>query len=206
MVFKLLKRTLKLAFFKVKWRKNNSHNFTGAENVFDTNTVAVGNYTYGRIKVLNDLSNVRLEIGSFCSIAEGVTFVLGNDHPVNRVSTYPFEHMIINSSKSDAMSKGDITVDDDVWIGFRSTILSGVHIGQGAIVAAGSVVTKDVPPYAIVGGVPAKVLKYRFEQEIVDELMTVDYSKLSDEMVEQHIDELYKELKDIKQLEWLPRK
>lgn len=190
----------------MKWRKNNSHNFTGAENVFDTNTVAVGNYTYGRIKVLNDLSNVRLEIGSFCSIAEGVTFVLGNDHPVNRVSTYPFEHMIINSSKSDAMSKGDITVDDDVWIGFRSTILSGVHIGQGAIVAAGSVVTKDVPPYAIVGGVPAKVLKYRFEQEIVDELMTVDYSKLSDEMVEQHIDELYKELKDIKQLEWLPRK
>lgn len=206
MVFKLLKRTLKLAFFKGKWRKNNSHNFTGAENVFDTNTVAVGNYTYGRIKVLNDLSNVRLEIGSFCSIAEGVTFVLGNDHPVNRVSTYPFEHMIINSSKSDAMSKGDITVDDDVWIGFRSTILSGVHIGQGAIVAAGSVVTKDVPPYAIVGGVPAKVIKYRFSPEMITELLKVDYSQLTEEMIKEHIEDLYKDLEDTSQLWWFPKK
>ena len=104
------------------------------------------------------------------------------------------------------MSKGDITVDNDVWIGYGATIMSGVHIGQGAIVAAGAVVTKDVPPYAIVGGVPAKVIKYRFEPELIKELLKIDYSKLTKEKVEKHIDDLYAELKDKRQLDWMPKK
>ena len=97
-------------------------------------------------------------------------------------------------------SKGDIIVADDVWIGYRATILSGVHIGQGAVIAAGAVVTKDVPPYAIVGGVPARVIKYRFPEEMVGELMRIDYSKLTEEMVREHIEDLYSALKDTKQL------
>lgn len=89
------------------------------------------------------------------------------------------------------ISKDNITVGDDVWIGYRSTILSGVQIGQGAIVAAGSVVTKDVPPYAIVGGVPAKVIKYRFPQEVIDKLVKADYSRLTSEKISKNLNEMY---------------
>lgn len=72
--------------------------------------------------------------------------------------------------KHEATSKGDIVVKDDVWIGYGSIILSGVHIGQGAVIAAGSVVSHDVPPYAIVGGVPARLIKYRFSEEMTKKL------------------------------------
>ena len=84
--------------------------------------------------------------------------------------------------------------------------MSGITIGRGAVIAAGAIVTKDVPPYAIVGGVPAKVIKYRFTDEIIEALMKVDYSKITDKMIKDHIDELYTELKDIKQLAWMPQK
>ena len=114
--------------------------------------------------------------------------------------------MALDLGGLEAISKGDIIIDDDVWIGYGATILSGVHISQGAVVAACAVVTKDVPPYAIVGGVPAKVIKYRFEPEMIEELMKVDYSKLTKEQIEQHIDELYAGLKDKKQLDWMPKK
>ena len=101
---------------------------------------------------------------------------------------------------------GGIVVEDDVWIGFGATILSGVHIGQGAVVAAGALVTKDVPPYAIVGGVPAKLIKYRFEQELVRELVDIDYSRLDKQDVREHLDELYSELREKDQLGWLPKR
>ena len=94
----------------------------------------------------------------------------------------------------------------DVWIGFRTTIFSGVHIGQGAIVAAGSVVTRDVPPYTIVGGVPANVIKYRFSPEMITELLKVDYSWLTEEFVKELIDDLYEDLENKWQLQWLPKK
>jgi virginiamycin A acetyltransferase len=86
--------------------------------------------------------------------------MLGHDHTMLNISTYQFKAKIVKPGSLEAISKGDNTVDNDVWIGFRSTIMSGVHIGQGAVVAAGAVVTKDVPPYAIVGVVPARVIKY----------------------------------------------
>ena len=94
-----------------------------------------------------------------------------------------------------------------VWnskVYFRKRV--DVSIGQGAVVAAGAVVTKDVPPYAIVGGVPAKVIKYRFEPEMIAELLKIDYRKLSKEDIEKHIDDLYTELKDPSQLDWMPKK
>ena len=194
----------KRLYLKKKWRKLNSHNFTTYCQIFgDINKVHIGNYTYGEIYVSSPNTNYDIYIGHFCSIAGEVRFLLGADHSINRISTYPFNSTILKCG-IDAVSKGDIIVDDDVWIGQGAIILSGVHIGQGAVVAAGSVVTKDVPPYAIVGGVPAKVIRYRFEPDMIEELLKIDYSKLTKEDIEKHIDELYVELKDKSQLGWMP--
>lgn len=191
--------------FKRKWRHLNPKNFTNAEDLFDPTCVEVGDYTYGGLRVLTYDKKSKLRIGTFCSIAQEVMFVLSADHFTNHISSYPYKVWIMNE-KQEGVSKGNIIVEDDVWIGFRSTILSGVHIGQGAVVAAGSVVTKDVPPYAIVGGVPAKVIRYRFSQNMIRELLKVDYSKLTNEMIKEHVDELYKVLNYESQLEWLPKK
>ena len=186
---------------KIKWRRLNKHNFTVYNEIFgDMNKIHVGRCTYGEIYVSSPNTSNELYIGNFCSLAGEVRFLLGSDHPVNQLSTYPFKSKI-TCNGIDAISKGDIIVRDDVWIGQRAIILSNVNIGQGAVIAAGSVVTKDVPPYAIVGGVPAKVIKYRFSPEMIKELLKIDYSKLTDEMIKEHINDFYTELKDIKQLE-----
>lgn len=168
--------------------------------------MSVGNYTYGPLKVLNDSYQYRLQIGHYCSIAEGVTFIVASDHRISNVSTYPFKVMCIGLQPYEAISKGDIVVEDDVWIGHGATILSGIHIGQGAVVAAGAVVTKDVLPYAIVGGVPAKVIKYRFPPELIEELRKVDYGKLDATTICDHIDDLYRPLKTAEQINWMPKR
>ena len=189
-----------------KWRKLNAHNYTSYACIIgDMNKIHVGKYTYGDIYVASPNTSYEIFIGNLCSIGGNVKFLLGIDHPTNLISTYPFKKTILESG-IDAISKGDIIIDDDVWIGENAIILSGVHIGQGAVVAAGAVVTKDVPPYAVVGGVPAKIIKYRFEENVINELLKVDFSKLTWEEIEKHQDELYTELKDVSQLEWLPRK
>lgn len=200
-----IKSKLKLWLFRRKWRKANSHNTTIAANMFSPDCVWVGKETYGAIRVLNWGEEEKLSIGNYCSIAQEVMFVLNADHYTNHISSFPFRTKILGAGL-EGVSKGNITIEDDVWIGYRATIMSGVHIGQGAIVAAGAVVTKDVPPYAIVGGVPAKVLKYRFSEEVVEELKKTDFSRLDREMIQKHKKELYEELTDIEQLAWLPKK
>ena len=107
---------------------------------------------------------------------------------------------------TEALSRGDIIVKDDVWIGENALIMSGVTLGQGCIVAAGAVVTKDVPPYAIVGGVPAKVIRYRFTEAQIEKLIQIDYSKLTDDMIREHIDELYQSVDDNTELSWITNK
>lgn len=190
---------------KIIWRRRNRHNFTRYKYIRYMDRVKVGNYTYGRIDVLMSRPISKVVIGNFCSIADNVFFILSSDHPVNYVSTYPFKTMF-GKQNEDAISKGDIVIDDDVWIGYHVTILSGVHVGQGAVIAAGAVVTNDIPPYAIVGGVPAKVIKYRFDKQIIEELLKVDFSKLTKEMVLSHKDELYQPLENIEDFVWMPRK
>lgn len=197
---------IRVILFRKKWHKTNTHNETYACNIFDESTVRVGNGTYGGILVFNDVPTRNLIIGNYCSIAANVVFLLGHDHRVDCLSTFPYKAEVLHEQKSEAISKGNIIIDDDVWIGYGAIIMSGVHIGQGAVVAAGAVVTKDVPPYAIVGGVPAKLIKYRFSSNMIEELLKIDYGKLSEDMIKGHIDELYTELKDAKQLKWLPQK
>ena len=191
---------------KRNWKKLHPNSDTIPMNEFDFNKVQLGYGSYGELNVVDFGGANKLIIKNYVSIAQKVTFVLNADHYTNNISTYPYKVKILHSESSESFGKGDIIVDDDVWIGYGATILSGVHIGQGAVVAAGAVVTRDVPPYAIVGGVPAKVIKYRFEPAMVEELLKVDYSKLTKEEIEKHIDDLYVELKDRNQLEWMPKK
>lgn len=193
---------------KNKWRKKNKDNYTTlGKREFDLEKVKIGRGTYGEINVLqfDNSCKSHLSIGCYCSIAPDVTFMLDGEHNYKTLSTYPF--MTRYTKKKDvSVSKGDIIVSDDVWIGYGAIIMSGVNIGQGSVIAAGAVVTKDVPPYAIVGGVPAKVIKYRFDKSFIDELLKVDYNNILTNDIEQNLDNLYHELADIEQIKWLPRK
>lgn len=189
-----------------RWYDTNRHNSTYPINNFNFEHVKIGKYTYGGLCVLDFSNNMRLSIGNFCSIASGVVFALAADHNINTISTFPFYAKCLSTNLNEAVSKGDITVDDDVWIGQNAIILSGVHIGQGAVIAAGAVVNKDVPPYSVVGGVPAKFIKKRFEDYLIKELLTIDYSQLSEEMILKNKDKLYEDFRDAQQLDWMPKK
>ena len=116
-----------------------------------------------------------IRIGSFCSVARNVT-IQEAYHKSDSISTY---HMLSNffgdDIRKELVSKGEITIENDVWIGANAIILSGVKVGNGSIVAAGSVVNKDVPPYAIVAGNPAKIVKYRFCNETIDALLQLSW-------------------------------
>lgn len=205
MVIKFVKFRLKLLFHRYMWRKKNKHNSTSLKTLTPFSQISVGINTYGDLNVNSSNYNSRLIIGNYCSIASEVSFLLNSEHPINNISTYPFKVKIMGAD-CESLSKGDIIVDDDVWIGHRAIIMSGVHIGQGAVIGAGAVVTRDVPPYAVVAGVPAKIIKMRFNEEIVSCLLDVDFSKLSDTLVKSHICDLYTLLDSPKQLHWLPKK
>ena len=180
----------KLIYFRKKWRKQNAHNFTNAKVSFDSKKVHVGNGTYGELDVRHFGSEEeKLVIGNYCSIAPDVIFVLGGEHNYKSISSFPFGTKY-GLKGNESIVKGPIIVEDDVWVGFRSTIMSGVTLGRGCIVAAGAVVTKDVPSYAIVGGVPAKVIKYRFSESEIEKLSRVQYDRLTKEKIIEYIDEL----------------
>lgn len=199
-----LRQSLNLFFLKRKWRKQNSHNETYPVNIFDSSLVSVGRKTYGKLYVSMFSPLYKLTIGNFCSIGPNVIFLLSSDHHLNHVSTFPFR-VKYGFEKFEGVSKGNIVLDDDVWIGCGAMVLSGVHIGQGAVIAAGSVVTKDVPPYAIMAGCPAKLIRYRFGSEMIDKMLQIDYGALTDEQILQHIDELYQPVEDAS-TNWMPVK
>ena len=182
-ILRKIKRILVLAFNIQKWRQKNMHNHTSLGMICDIDCVKVGKETYGVLNVHNfahkPSETVGLEIGHYCSIADDVHFLLAGEHELNKISTFPIKRFMPGVQLlADNNSKGKIIVEDDVWIGYGATILSGVTIGKGAVIAAGSVVTKDIPAYAIAGGIPAKTLRYRFNQDLVDLVNKLDYSKL----------------------------
>lgn len=164
------------------WRQRNSHNetiLTKAYGPVNFENIKVGRKTYGGITVWSyGNPSEALSIGSFVSIADDVTFLLGGNHGYSGLSTFPFLTKYFGTLES--QTKGPVSVGDDVWIGYNTLILSGVTIGQGAVIAAGSVVSKDVLPYSIVGGNPARLIRYRFERAVIDKLLSVDFEKLTD--------------------------
>lgn len=179
-----LKRHIRLAYFKAQWRKNNIYNSTMPAVVFPINKVSVGKRTYGSLYVISyGNPDERLIIGNYCSIADKVYFILSGGHDYERLSTYPFVHNIYKMG-CESTTKGPIIVEDDVWIGYRVTILSGVTLGKGCVIGAGSVVTKDVPPYAIYAG--GRIIKYRFSPAIISKIKEIDFSAITDTQIEQY--------------------
>ncbi len=190
---------------KRKWRKLHPDSDTIPMNAFDFNHVSVGKWSYGELNVVDFGGNCRLLIKSFVSIAQHVTFILNAEHYVDHAFTYPFKVKMLKTEETESFGKGDIIVDDDVWIGYGATIMSGVHIGQGAIIAAGAVVTKDVPAYAIVGGSPARIIKWRFDDDIVQKLLRIDFNKIDICFVSASINDLYAELTSNFELDYIDK-
>ncbi len=138
------------------------------------------------------INNDRLIIGKFCSIACGAKFLFTSaNHTLRSLSTYPFplffeEWELDKKQVASAWdNKGDIVIGNDVWIGYEAIILSGVNIGDGAIIGARAVVTKDVPAYTVVGGIPAKEIKKRFDAETIDKLQQIQWWDWSFEKIQQ---------------------
>ena len=155
------------------------HDFVNDPRDFEKNNVL---YHY-------PINHDKLIIGKFCSIACGAKFLFnGANHTLKSLSTYPFpifyeewSHGIWADKSWD--NKGDIKIGNDVWIGYDAIIMAGVTIGDGAIIATRAVVTKDVPPYTIVGGVPAKIIRKRFSDEVIEELLKQKWWDLLNEEI-----------------------
>lgn len=156
------------------------NDFVSDPTRFETNNVL---YQY-------PINHDRLLIGKFCSIACGAKFIFTSaNHTLKSLSTYPFplffeEWGLDKREVASAWdNKGDIVIGNDVWIGYEAVVLSGVHIGDGAIIGARAVVTKDVPPYTIVGGVPATEIRKRFDEAAINKLLQVRWWNLPFETI-----------------------
>ena len=152
----------------------------------------IGVGTYGNPTVQSWGENARLVIGRYCSIAEGVTILLGGNHRVDWVTTYPF-HVFDPAGEhitGQPASKGDVVIGNDVWLGDSCRIMSGVTVGDGACVAANAVVTRDVAPYSIVGGVPARLIRHRFGLDQIAALLEIRWWDWPPERIREAYDTL----------------
>jgi len=167
----MLKRLLRSFYHKVL--ADQEPYFMAENKKYSGYQIGVG--TYGWPEILYYDAGATLKIGNYCSIAPGVRILLGGEHHVEYVTTYPFS-LLLNEARSlpgYPYSKGDVIIGNDVWIGQDAMILSGVCIGDGAVVAGRSVVTRDVAPYSVVAGDPARHIKFRFSQDTIDALLGI---------------------------------
>jgi virginiamycin A acetyltransferase len=173
------------------------------KNLIKNPNIIVGDYTYyddfetvenfeKNVKYHFDFVGDKLHIGKFCMIASGAEFIMnGANHLVNAVSSYPFA--IFGDDWAHAMegktypNKGDIVIGNDVWIGYQATILSGVTVGHGAIIGSKSVVASDVPPYSIVAGNPARIIRKRFDEETIEKLLALAWWDWDLEKITTHV-------------------
>ncbi|WP_286080383.1 CatB-related O-acetyltransferase [Parablautia intestinalis] len=148
----------------------------------------------------------KLKVGKFCSIACGAKFLFTSaNHTMHSISTYPFPIFFeewgldVTNITSAWDNKGDIVIGNDVWIGYEAIVLSGVTIGDGAIIGTRAVVTKDVPPYTIVGGIPAKPIRKRFSDEVISKLLELQWWNWPENRIKENIDVIQSgRIKDLK--------
>lgn len=189
-----------------KFPLDNYNRLCFLKNIITNPNIIVGDYTYyddfetvenfeKNVKYLFDFIGDKLIIGKFCMIASNVTFIMnGANHLNDAVSTFPFA--IFGGDWSNAMeekkypNKGDTIIGNDVWIGYGTTIMPGVTIGDGAIIATKSVVTKDVKPYSIVGGNPAKEIRKRFSEEEIKVLLEIKWWSWPIEKITENVQNL----------------
>ncbi len=168
------------------------------KNIIDNPNIIVGDFTYyddfenpknfeNNVLYHFDFIGDKLIIGKFCAIASDVKFIMnGANHPLNYFTTYPFSifgHAWENTMSVSGTSKGDTVIGNDVWLGYNALIMPGIKVGHGAIIAANSIVTKNVDPYTIVGGNPAKLIKKRFEDEVINLLLELQWWNWSIEKI-----------------------
>jgi virginiamycin A acetyltransferase len=152
---------------------------------------AIGKYTYGRPLVMYG-REASLKVGKFSSIGDGTDILLGGNHRTDWVTTYPFPAISgfseANGRTDYSWTKGDVVIGNDVWIGQNVIILSGVIIGDGAVIGAGSVVAKSIPPYTIAVGNPARVVRNRFSEQQVNELLRIRWWDWPLPKIKKHLD------------------
>lgn len=152
--------------------------------------VKVGRFTYGKPQFMLWGEHESIEIGAFCSIAEEVVIFGGGEHRTDWVTTYPLRIAFGDSlagQDGHPASKGPTRIGNDVWIGFRAMVLSGVTVGDGAVIGAGAIIASDVPPYAIVAGNPANVIRYRFAPEVIQKLLAISWCDWSIDRILENI-------------------
>jgi acetyltransferase-like isoleucine patch superfamily enzyme len=154
--------------------------------------MSFGKYTYGNPNIHFKNDDAKLVVGKFCSFASNINIYLGGNHNTNWVTTYPFGHIHTNTfnsfnGKGHPSTKGDVIIGNDVWIGSNVTIMSGITIGDGAVIANNSHVIKNVEPYSLVGGNPAKFIKYRFTQEQIKKLLEINWWNWEDDKINKFI-------------------
>jgi acetyltransferase-like isoleucine patch superfamily enzyme len=177
--------------FKLRRKLNFGLAFTSEDPEYKK--YKIGKYTYGAPEIFPFGLNNKLEIGKFCSIADKVKIFLGGNHSINSPTTYVLRYLF-EDNLEESLSKGDVIIGNDVWIGYGALILSGVKIGDGAVISTNSVVYNNVKPYSIVGGNPAKFWIYRFEEEKIEfeeSSIEIDFEvakKLSDSSSESEIE------------------
>ncbi len=150
---------------------------------------SIGRASYGRLKVIDFGEGATLKVGAFCSFAVGVQVMLGGNHRPDWTTTYPFSARGRRFAhiQGHPVSRGDVLIGNDVWIGHEALILSGVTIGDGAVVGARSVVSRDVPPYGVVAGNPARLIRYRFSPEVVERLLSIKWWNWADSRIDEAV-------------------
>jgi virginiamycin A acetyltransferase len=193
--------------FNKVYPRENDNTICYLKNIIQNPNIIVGNFTFyhdfvdpmefekKNVLYQYPVNQDQLIIGKFCSIACGAKFLFNAaNHKINSLSTFPFPifpEWDENAPVAEAWdNKGDIVIGNDVWIGYEAVIMAGVHIGDGAIIGTRAVVTKDVPPYAIVGGVPAKKIRNRFDDSVIEVLQKIKWWDWDVEKIIENLQEI----------------